>query len=88
MCFGALLLISVEHLSLIRFRSFRMKLIFDFLDMAMITVTMALNIDSLIKRSVDIQSAVLTVRPYAPTISTSTTVSSLDEMQLTPVHSS
>ena len=26
--------ISVEHLSLIRFHSFRMKLIFDFLDMA------------------------------------------------------
>ena len=25
---------SVEHLSLIRFLSFRMKLIFDFLDMA------------------------------------------------------
>ena len=25
--------VSVEHLSLIRFRSFRMKLIFDFLDM-------------------------------------------------------
>ena len=49
---------------------------------------MALNIDSLIKRGVDIQSAVRTERPYAPTISTCTTVSSLDEMQLTPVHSS
>ena len=37
---------------------------------------MALNIDSMIKRGLDIQSAVRTERPYAPS-------SSLDEMQLT-----
>ena len=49
---------------------------------------MALNIGSLIKRDLDIQSAVRTVRPYAPSISTCNTVSSLNEMQLTPVHSS
>ena len=45
---------------------------------------MALNIDSLFKRGLNIKS----VRPYAPTISTCTTVSSLDEIQFTPVYSS